>query len=156
MNVRRPLLPILVAASLFACTRLSAQEAAPVIPPSELTLQQCITRALARNFDLEIQRYSPQIARDSIAIARDGFQPVVTATTSASQSHDTTLPLESSSRSVQVGVSQQLYTGTTLSVSSQLNRSRIDPNPALTALNPAYNADRGPISIFAGRLHTEF
>jgi high affinity Mn2+ porin len=22
--------------------------------------------------------------------------------------------------------------------------------------NPAYNADRGPVSIFAGRLHAEF
>ena len=37
----------------------------------------------------------------------------------------------------------------------------IDKNFAFTAdyqliANPAYNADRGPVSIFSGRLHGEF
>jgi outer membrane protein TolC len=38
-----------------------------------------------------------------------------------------------------VGVSQQLYSGTTLSASSKLDRSAT--NPAYSAINPAYNAD---------------
>ncbi|NBR09754.1 MAG: TolC family protein, partial [Opitutaceae bacterium] len=43
------------------------------------------------------------------------------------------------SSDLRVGVSQQLYTGTTLSASSKLDRSAT--NPAYTAVNPAYNAD---------------
>ena len=40
-------------------------------------------------------------------------------------------------------------------------RSRLDKNFTLTAdyqliANPAYNGDRGPVSIFSGRLHGEF
>ena len=38
-----------------------------------------------------------------------------------------------------MGVSQQLYSGTTLSASSKLDRSA--SNPAYSAINPAYNAD---------------
>jgi outer membrane protein TolC len=144
MKLRRFLPPALAAASLFACPcLLSAQEAAPVVPAAaELTLQQCITRALAKNFDLEIQRYSPQIAKESIDVARAGYQPVVTATTSVSGSHqDATLStpeFSSHNRSTRVGVTQQLYTGTTLGVSSQLDRSRTNP---AGSLNPAYDAD---------------
>lgn len=143
MNLRRFLLPALAATSVFACTCLSAQEAAPAKPAApELTLQQCITRALAKNFDLEIGRYSPQIAKDAIDVARSGYQPVITATTSVSGSHeDATLSdpeFNSHNRSTRVGVTQQLYTGTTLGVSSQLDRSRTDP---AGSLNPAYDAD---------------
>jgi high affinity Mn2+ porin len=37
----------------------------------------------------------------------------------------------------------------------------VNKNVTLTAdyqliTNPAYNADRGPVSIFSGRLHAEF
>ena len=142
MNLRRFFLPALAAASIFACTGLSAQDAAPVAPAPGLTLQQCITRALAHNFDLEIQQYSPQIAKDAIDVARSGYLPVVTATTGLSETHeDATIAdpeFNSNNRNTRVGVTQQLYTGTTLGVSSQLNRSRIDPT---TSLNPAYDAD---------------
>ena len=143
MNLRRSLLPALAAASIFVSIRLTAQEATPAAPVPELTLQQCITRALAHNFDLEIGRYGPQIAKDSIDIARSGYQPVITATTSASGSHEAATAsgpvFDSSNRSTRVGVTQQLYTGTTLGVSSQLDRSRNDPS--LSSLNPAYDAD---------------
>lgn len=142
MNLSRSLLPTLAAAA-FACTSLFAQEAAPAAPAEELTLEQCIARALARNFDLEIQRYSPQIAKDSIDIASAGYQPVITATTSASASHqDATQSdpaFDSSNRSTRVSVTQQLYTGTTVGISSQLDRSRTDPS--LSTINPAYDAD---------------
>lgn len=144
MNLRRILLPCLAFACLVACLHLSAQEATATAPAApELTLQQCITRALARNFDLEIGRYSPEIARDDIAIARAGFQPVVTVSTNVGKSSygSTVLnpgSLDISSRSTRVGITQELTTGTTLGVSSQLDRSRGDPT---TTLNPAYDAD---------------
>lgn len=142
MNLRRSFLPALAAATFLACTGLSAQDTAPVASAPELTLEQCITRALAHNFDLEIQKYGPQIAKDSIDIARSAYLPVVTATVGASGSHeDATISapeFNSNNRNTRVGVTQQLYTGTSLGVSSQLNRSRIDP---AASLNPAYDAD---------------
>ncbi len=145
MNLRRFLLPALVTASSFACICLTAQETAAVAPAPELTLQQCITRALAHNFDLEIQRYAPQIAKDSIDIARSGYQPVVTATTSTSGSHEDATnfgpAFDNSYRSTRVGVTQQLYTGTTLGVSSQLDRSHFKSDPSLITSDPAYDAD---------------
>jgi len=144
MNLRRPLLPALVAVIVLSRACLLAQDAAPVAPAPELTLEQCVARALARNFDLEIQRFSPQIAKDAIDVARDGFQPVVTVSTSVGGSHDAATNLspafDTTDRGTRVGVSQNLYTGTALSVSSQLNRTRIDPSLPST-LNPAYNAD---------------
>ena len=144
MNLRRSLLPALTAASLLASVCLSAQEAAPAAPVAELTLQQCIARALAHNFDMEIQRYGPQIAKDSIDIARSAYLPVITATTGANGTHQDAIGSEpafdGSGRSTRVGVEEQLYTGTTLGVSSQLDRSRNDP-AVLNTLNPAYDAD---------------
>jgi outer membrane protein TolC len=142
MNPSRRLLPLLVAA--LSVPALFAQApAADAAAPAELTLEECIARALRRNFDLEIQRFGPQIARDSIEIARDGFVPVLSATTSRSESKTAATTLgpaaETASNSTRLGVTQQFYSGTTVSVSSQLDRSRLDPS--VTALNPAYDAD---------------
>lgn len=139
MNLRRFFLPALAATTLFA------QEAAPVAPAPELTLQQCINRALAHNFDLEIQQYSPQIAKDAIDVARADYLPVITASTGVSGVHqDATIAdpeFNSHSRSTRVGVTQELYTGTTLGVSSQLDRSRRNPASPSSLYNPAYDAD---------------
>jgi outer membrane protein TolC len=124
---------------LLVAASLAAEE--PATP--ELTLEQCIARALQRNFDLEIGRYNPQIAKDSIDVAKDGYRPVLTASTSRSDStsgvSNVSTGLDTSSSSTRVSVTQQFYTGTSVTLSNQLARSRTDP--ALTALNPAYDAD---------------
>lgn len=121
-----------------------ARELAPPAQP-ELTLQQCIARALQKNFDLEIGRYNPQIAQDSIAIAQAGYDPVLTVSGShgKSTSGATNLTTSSSSTSsdLRAGVTQQLYTGTTLGASSRLDRSKLNPATLAGALNPAYDAD---------------
>ena len=132
MTLRRRVASALLA-TLVACASSPAQ----VQPPTELTLEQCIARALQKNFDLEAQRYNPQIAQDSIDVARDGYQPQLSVTSSRSGSSET--GLNSRFSSTRVGVTQQLYTGTTLSVSSELDRSSY--NPAVSLPNPAYNAD---------------
>ncbi len=113
----------------------------PTIP--DLTLEQCIARALQKNFDLEIGRYNPLIAKDNIDVAQGGYDPVLTLTGTQGRSTTgaTSLTTASSTTTsdLRAGVTQQLYTGTTLSASSRLDRSASDP--AFTALNPAYNAD---------------
>lgn len=166
MILRRPSAVLL--ATLILCSCALAQDNAPAavpeksmltpapvgeVPPPppgeipaagpELTLEACIARALAKNFDLEIGRYNPQIAADSITVAGAAYEPQITVT--GSKSKDTTGSTSSTSSSsfsnsdVRVGVTQQLYTGTTLSASSKLDRS--ESSPAVLALNPAYNAD---------------
>ena len=132
--------------ALLITASLNAQEnAVPTTVPgmtaapagSELTLQECITRALNKNFDLEIGRYAPKIAQDSIVVAQGGYETQVSVTGSTG---DNASPgFDSKTSDLRVGVSQKLYTGTTVSASSQLNRN--SANPAVSALNPAYNAD---------------
>lgn len=168
MILRRP--SALLLSVLLCCSRAAAQDnpsapepAKPVagtpgpvgeVPPPpaqattppaqpELTLEQCIARALQKNFDLEIGRYNPQIAQDSIVVAKGGYDPVLTLTGSHGRSNTGATSLASSSSStasdLRAGVTQQLYSGTTLSASSRLDRSASDP--AFSALNPAYSAD---------------
>jgi len=126
-----------VAASLPAQDTAAPAPTPAAATPPELTLQECINRALAKNFSLEIGRFAPQIAQDSIIVAKGAYEPqlTVTAVTGSSTSSGT----DSKSSTVRVGVTQELYTGTTLSASSRLDRSSSDP--AFSTLNPAYDAD---------------
>lgn len=123
-----------LAASLLSLSILSAQDTAAV---PELTLEQCIARALQKNFDLEISRFGPQIAADGIIVAQGGYEPQlsVTGATGENSSPGT----DSKSSNLRVGVTQRLYTGTTVSASSRLDRSSSDP--AFSTFNPAYDAD---------------
>ena len=124
-------------------TTVPSATIAPASP--ELTLQECIARALRKNFDLEIGRYAPQIAQGSIEVAKGGYDPLLSL--SGSQSKNTTgasgvsAGSDSTNSDLRVGVTQQLFSGTTLSASSQLDRSRLNPATIVGALNPAYNAD---------------
>ena len=146
MSLLRRLLPRFAVAA-FAAPALFAQSPAPAAPTplaAELTVEACVQRALSRNFDIEAQRFGPQFAKESIDIAKDAYTPVVNASTGVSGTRNAsvagTAPTATSSgSSAKVGVSQQLYTGTSVGVSTQLARSRVDP--ATAALNPAYNAD---------------
>ncbi len=126
-------------AALFACLTLLAQDSAPATGPAapELTLAQCITRALQKNFDLEISRYGPAIAQDGITVAKGGYEAQLSVTGSTGENNSPGLVSKTSD--LRVGVTQRLYSGTTLSASSRLNRSSSDP--ALSTLNPAYDAD---------------
>ena len=71
MQLRRLALVALGLAGLSAI--LSAQEA-----PAPLTVEEAIQRALRRNFSLEAERLSPEIARDAVEVARGGFLPEFT------------------------------------------------------------------------------
>ncbi len=157
--------------ALFAAVSLSAQDSAPplvpiksllaappvgdVPPPQpqelalpsvrpELTLQECITRALNRNFDLEIGRFGPQIAKDSIETAQAGYEPQLTVSGAHSEFTNGATSLVGSSTStssdLRAGISQRLFSGTTLSASSKLDRASSSVL-ATTSFNPAYNAD---------------
>ena len=116
---------------------------AAVTSAPELTLEQCIARALQKNFDLEIGRYNPQIAKDEITVAGAGYEPTLSVTGSHGRSvlgaNGSNGSFSSTNSDLRAGVSQRLYTGTTVSASSQFDRGVTDP--ALINANPAYNAD---------------
>lgn len=131
-------------AAIIACAAALAQDSVPTTVPeatttavAELTLEQCISRALQKNFDLEAGRYGPQIAADSIIVAKGAYEPLLSVTGATGEGSSPSLDTKSSN--IRAGVSQQLYTGTTVSASSRLDRSSSDP--AFNALNPAYDAD---------------
>jgi outer membrane protein len=135
--IPRRLSATLLAAAL-AVTAAHAQDPAPAPAAPELTLEQCIARALARNFTLEVGRYAPAIAKDSIEITQAGYQPQFSITGATGE--NSSPGFDSRSSNLRVGVTQQLYTGTTLSASSRLDRSSSDPF-TVGSLNPAYGAD---------------
>src|ERR1051325_696474 len=81
---------LLLAASLTAIVH--TQDAAPSPSPTPvpeatqpvnsappLTLEECIARVLRKNFDLQIQGYSTDLARESLTIAKADFDPNLTA-----------------------------------------------------------------------------
>lgn len=140
MSFRRSLALWLTAGALLA-SLLPAQTPPAAVPT--LTIEEAIQRALRRNFDLEIQRLNPRIAADSIAIAQDTFTPTLSVTAShdltRSISSTTGLGTKSESTDTRIGVSQKIATGAVVNVSTSLDRS--ESNPALSSLNPAYNAD---------------
>jgi len=149
MQLRRLALVALGLAGLSAI--LSAQEA-----PAPLTVEEAIQRALRRNFSLEAERLSPDIARDAVEVARGGFLPEFTFDlsrgTTRTHQNGVTPGTKLETGDARLGVTQRFYTGTVATVSTNLDRTE-----ATSALfNPAYNADltvsvRQPLLAGAGR-----
>jgi outer membrane protein TolC len=133
-------------AAVVACSAAFAQDSVPTSVPGApattktgtvLTLEECVARALQKNFDLESGRYNPQIAKDTIETVKGAYEPGLSVTGSTGKA---SVPGSSSRTSdLRLGVTQELYSGTTVTASSRLDRSSLDP--ATAALNPAYNAD---------------
>ena len=86
MTMTHPRFSTLLLSALVASSVAIAQDNAPAPATPELTLAQCIARALQKNFDLEIGRYNPQIAKDSIDVARGGYDPLLTVSGSHGKS----------------------------------------------------------------------
>jgi outer membrane protein TolC len=151
----------LFTATLLAslCLPVSAQDALPQVNPApvpspaslpagaSLTMDECVQRALQNGFDIEIQRYNPSMAKDSVDIVRGGFDP--TLSLNGTQSHSNTAPLAGSlgikndARDARFSVNELLKTGTTVNISTDLDRSAVNPySPLINGFyNPIYNSD---------------
>jgi outer membrane protein TolC len=151
----------LAAASLLAglCLPVSAQDALPPANPTAavvapdapagapLLLEECVQRALQHGFDIEIQRYNPSMAKDSVDIARGGFDP--TFSLNGTQNHANTGPvtgnlgIKNDARDARLSVDELLQTGTTVNLSTELSRSATNPfSPLVNGFyNPIYNSD---------------
>ena len=136
----------LLALSLIAFTAARAQDAAPAAP---LSLEECIARAMKKNFDLQIQSFSTDVAKENLNIAKAGFDPTINASVNRSlnQSSSTTSTLDGTSAigprsdntSGSIGVSQLLpQTNGLLGLSTGVTRAAT--NSRFSTLNPAYGS----------------
>ena len=127
----------------------AASAAAPTPAPgpaaAPLTLEDCVRRALEHGFDLEIQRYTPAIAKDAVDVARGSFIPTLSLT--GSQSHSNTGPIgsvpgtKSDARLFNLGITELLQTGTSVNVSTSFDRSENHPAAFTSFYNLAYTSD---------------
>jgi len=122
--------------------------ATSVSAPPPLTLEECIQRAMRKNFDLQIQGLSSEIAKEALNVASADFDPTFTATTrrNLNQSAATTSRLDGTAASgprsdntvFSVGASQRVGTGGTVSVAG--NTTRAATNSLNSTLNPAFGS----------------
>lgn len=132
----------LLALALTVTLPVSAQETAAAAPT--LTLEECIARALKKNFDLQLQAFDTANAKESLTVSKAGYDPTFSVTASKSvNQNDTPATTLTGSRSesadTRVGVAQKIATGATVNLSGSLARS--ETNNTYSTLNPAYNSD---------------
>ncbi len=139
----RRLTAVTLATGLFLTASLPAQQTSP----AQLTVEECVRRALAHNFDLEIQGFATNIAETGVTVARADFDPVVSLTTSkdfnvtavAGSSLDGSTRPSSQNITTRATVTQRVVTGANVSLSTRLGRN--ETNSQFSTLNPAYNSD---------------
>ena len=139
-RISSPLLPRLAltcALVLSAALPASAQSAG-------LTLQECIDRALDKNFGLKIQSFDTANAAEALALSRADYDPgfFISATKSVNQADNAATTLvgtRSDNLNTRAGVAQKISTGATVELSSSMGRSAT--NNTFATLNPAYSAD---------------
>lgn len=104
-----------------------------------LTLEECVARAMQKNFDIKIQGFSTETAKESLNVANADYNPVFTATAGKSGSQAYSTLVNTNGNETRVGIAQKVVTGASVSLSTSLDKSKA--SPASSALNPAYNAD---------------
>jgi len=144
LPVHRPSL-LRISLTLALASFLPLLTAEPVSSPApELTLRDCILRALDKNFSLKIQDFDLANSVQTLEVTKADYDPAFSITTSKSVNQadvpaTTLVGTRSDNLSTRAGVSQKIATGAVLSLSTSLDRSSTDNTFA--TLNPAYNAD---------------
>ncbi len=128
---------------------------APVVPFAEpLDLGEAIARALDANFDVQLQRISSKATNDTVEIARAGYDPRLTASTSTGQSQSTRATVDANGNilpvagtrsdddNARLSLSQKIPLGATITGTTRLNRNERS-QASSSSLNPAYNSDVG-------------
>lgn len=141
-------LSVCAAFLLASCATLPLVGAqTPATPPPltapTLTVEECIARALQKNFDLKIQSFSTEVARESLNVANAGFEPVFNASIQRFSSKDAPNAggRETDSTDARIGVSQFLPFGTLVSLSASVDKSASNFTSTSIAFNPVYNSD---------------
>lgn len=100
--------------------------------PLDLTVEQAITLAMAKNRDLHIQQVNPELARTLEAVERGDYDPelfgeleFLREKRSESADNDTRSVVEESGRTSSLGLRQKLPTGTLIEASLGLEKSDV-------------------------------
>lgn len=108
---------------------------APAAVAEPLTLEECIALAMKKNFDLQIQGYSVEQARESLNVAQADFLPTITGSTARTLNRSsyiyqsgtgttTVSTRDSNTTSFKAGVSEKIpQTNGTLSLASTVSRT---------------------------------
>ena len=144
-----------------ATTPLSAAPD-PTTPP--LTLEESIALAMKKNFDLQIQGFNTQIARENLIIAESAFLPTFTASTNRTlsranitvvQPDGTTvvIPRDSNRTTFSSGVSERIpWTNGTISVNGNVSRGSTQNPPFSTGVTATLNQ---PLLNNSGRVNAQ-
>jgi len=134
--------PVVTATPVTPYTPVTS--ATPVAPAGpSLTLDECIARALNKNFDLQLQQFSTQNARDEVIAANATYDPTLfsTAALAGVKNASTGTSTTTQQQSATLGVTQRLVSGAQVTVSTALDRSKERPYTAPPLFNPVYNSD---------------
>jgi outer membrane protein len=141
---RLALCAILSLSSFAALASLGAPE--PASPPPfstapALTLQECVGRALDKNFSLKIESFSTDVALESLNVANALFEPTFTASVQRLVTQDAPISggRRSDSTDSRLGVQEFLPTGATADLSTSVSRGGTPPN--VYSFNPVYGSD---------------
>ncbi len=135
-----------------SCTALALAQTPATPPPATppplqaptLTLEECIARALQKNFDLQINAFDTTIAREALEVAEASFEPVFNASVQrfSAKYHPWSGGGSADTTDARIGVSQFIPTGALVSLSTSIDRSSTDPRrTSLPPFNPVYNSD---------------
>ena len=169
----RPLARALLALGLAASAGAQSPAVAPVpatpapagadpvnVPGRPLSLEECIALAMKKNFDLQIQGYNTQVARENLIIQESAFLPTFNASTDRRISHSTllvvqpsgetlVLPRDTNSTTFSAGVSERIpQTNGTISVNGNVSRGSTQRPPFSTDVGATLNQ---PLLQNAGR-----
>jgi outer membrane protein TolC len=158
-SLRLTILLAFTSGTLLAAKPTPAANTAP-----ELTLEECVTRALEKNFDVTMQRFTTQSAAGDIEVAKAAYDPTLSLETSRSYNKtapdtatiDTVDPvtgqITGTTRSTfstktnyddtRLSVAQKVVTGATVTATGVLDRTKRTPNTSY-GINPAYTGDVG-------------
>lgn len=107
----------------------------------ELTLLECVRRALAHSFTIQLESYNPAISQTQIVQAEAAFDAVFFLDAAAAQDDNPTgvkrVDSKSETRTLSGGIRKLLPTGMTTSVSLRQNFLRNEPRAE--PFNPLYN-----------------
>lgn len=132
--------PLLLLACLLALPSFAQEKPAPPAVPV-LTLEECVARALNRNFDLQLQQFNTSIARDSIITADAAYDPTLFSTTALAGRKDSAAGSLTQQQNASLGVTQRIVSGATVTASTALTRTKERPFTPPPLFNPVYNSD---------------
>ncbi|HEY0946653.1 MAG TPA: TolC family protein [Opitutaceae bacterium] len=120
--------------------------------PRELSLQAAIESALARNFELRINRQEPVIAEGQLEAARGAYDP--TLSVGVERAHDESPALNNSAASVAnsttatASVDGLLSTGATYTIAGNVTSSSVRPASSATQSTfTSYEAAQGTLAV---------